>query len=656
MELESVGPPGSTDRIVCQLHTISLDDKPGFIALSYVWGDSTVTEQVLVDGVEISITKNLANGLRQAFYHLKRRAEEMKVDLQPIVWADALCINQADLDEKNHQIPLMKSIYSSAAFVVASIGTDNAVIRAAVPIFKSMSSALDPILEDFPRAKQMFDSPDYAWLRKCPVLLAEDSTAEDSRSGNFFISPQGANLAWDILVTFCQVVEYFDRVWIMQELMLAKFIFLVSDNCFIDWRDVITPIGSLFLLRNKMQERPIPRPGFIPTRVWSYLHNLHGLEPFFTYWAYRENLGSGSIKQQSHHIRALQLSASDPRDNVYGVLGITDLPIEVDYRKSVGEVFADYAGFLFDNPNEKYKISILQFSGVGRCTYAFDVPTWVPITKAAVKNVRGQLEAGKADWRLLSGIENTEPAVVGLRLVYRGTQIDTIKSIAYALDDRNLHGSPEFHKFLRDFIMRQPSYISGITPLQAIFRTLMRNREPLSEGLLLKAWAFFACLLFAEPEAGQGGPTDSSKLLMSLLFKKGAKSMARTFHGQFIPEALSRGREFGDDWIDKNFIKGLTESPAFTSAWFHVRHKMEYSVNVSRLFESSLGYLVLGPKQAAEGDIICVLKGCHVPVILRKVEDHYIHVGTCFVQGLMEGEAADMLEAGKLTTARFEIH
>jgi di/tripeptidase len=42
-----------------------------------------------------------------------------------------------------------------------------------------------------------------------------------------------------------------------------------------------------------------------------------------------------------------------------------------------------------------------------------------------------------------------------------------------------------------------------------------------------------------------------------------------------------------------------------------------------------------------EGDMICVVLGCNVPMVLRKaVDDHHL-VGPCFVWGLMDGEALE---------------
>jgi hypothetical protein len=51
----------------------------------------------------------------------------------------------------------------------------------------------------------------------------------------------------------------------------------------------------------------------------------------------------------------------------------------------------------------------------------------------------------------------------------------------------------------------------------------------------------------------------------------------------------------------------------------------------------------LGSKDVKKGDFVCILFGCSVPVVLRKItengEHHYQWIGECYAHGVMEGEA-----------------
>ena len=61
--------------------------------------------------------------------------------------------------------------------------------------------------------------------------------------------------------------------------------------------------------------------------------------------------------------------------------------------------------------------------------------------------------------------------------------------------------------------------------------------------------------------------------------------------------------------------------------------------------------LALVPRGTECGDIVCILLGCSVPIILRKVagsvEESYIFVGESYVHGMMAGEALEIKDNGQ---------
>jgi hypothetical protein len=75
--------------------------------------------------------------------------------------------------------------------------------------------------------------------------------------------------------------------------------------------------------------------------------------------------------------------------------------------------------------------------------------------------------------------------------------------------------------------------------------------------------------------------------------------------------------------------------------------------------ETRDGLFGLGPPGMAEGDKICILLGCSVPVILRGCEtsverDHSMWkiIGEAFVYGLMDGKAISELSEKRLERAK----
>lgn len=86
---------------------------PNYVALSYCWGDPSITRVILVNDLCVQVTTNLEAALR-ALRHQKVET----------VWVDALCINQLNLLERGLQVMRMGLIYSYASYVIALIGEE----------------------------------------------------------------------------------------------------------------------------------------------------------------------------------------------------------------------------------------------------------------------------------------------------------------------------------------------------------------------------------------------------------------------------------------------------------------------------------------------------------------------------------------------------
>jgi hypothetical protein len=67
------------EPIRCSLRIVSLVEKPSYDALSYVWGDASVTKPIQVQGVRFDATVNLERALR----HLRDASNDLTL------WVDA---------------------------------------------------------------------------------------------------------------------------------------------------------------------------------------------------------------------------------------------------------------------------------------------------------------------------------------------------------------------------------------------------------------------------------------------------------------------------------------------------------------------------------------------------------------------------------------
>lgn len=87
---------------------INDEDVVGHEALSYAWGDHTITKPIRLHGKVFQVMANLESALR----HLRHREERR------VLWIDAISINQNDIEERNKQLLIMSSIYKSADLVL----------------------------------------------------------------------------------------------------------------------------------------------------------------------------------------------------------------------------------------------------------------------------------------------------------------------------------------------------------------------------------------------------------------------------------------------------------------------------------------------------------------------------------------------------------
>ncbi|RGP81433.1 hypothetical protein FLONG3_578 [Fusarium longipes] len=72
-------------------------------------------------------------------------------------------------------------------------------------------------------------------------------------------------------------------------------------------------------------------------------------------------------------------------------------------------------------------------------------------------------------------------------------------------------------------------------------------------------------------------------------------------------------------------------------------------------FITSSGYMGLGPKGVQEGDVICVLFGCSQVLMLRPVDDYYLVVGSCFIDGISGKSQFSLLNSEAFQIEKLKI-
>lgn len=234
-----------------------------YIALSYVWGDASDTRRVVVDEEKyVTVTASLDTALRYM-----RDAKRTF-----LVWADALCINQLDIEERNQQVMIMARIYGTARSTIISLGEGSSEAHRLVQeiIFKDSQSMDDAVS----RSHRQLSLP-HPTSQSTPAF---GTTYDECES------------KYDCVLG----AEWFNRVWVLQELVLSRDQWLYIGHSRIRWN---TFSGAA--LRGELPSDARTRLSNmcdIRLEEWSIwgdstnpLH-LPGISPSFRRWHFAENL------------------------------------------------------------------------------------------------------------------------------------------------------------------------------------------------------------------------------------------------------------------------------------------------------------------------------------------------------------------------------
>ena len=158
------------DEIYCSLVVRRREDVfDKYYALSYTWGDSDCHHTITVNGVEgVPVTHNLFAALK--------RLRDLDTFQTRTSWIDALCINQADSAERSSQVRRMREVYHSADRVVIWLGDSNYLEThpAAGNLWKSeqrRQSLYQAVRETSPSWwERVWVFQEFAFARKPPVF------------------------------------------------------------------------------------------------------------------------------------------------------------------------------------------------------------------------------------------------------------------------------------------------------------------------------------------------------------------------------------------------------------------------------------------------------------------------------------------------------
>ncbi|KAF2098995.1 HET-domain-containing protein [Rhizodiscina lignyota] len=315
-----------TARIDCKLECRSLDpvQSRNLESLSYTWGSRVGTEEIWVNDLRRLVTSNLAAFLRH------RRDATDTVSL----WIDAICINQADPEEKERQIPMMNMIYSTSPQLNIWLGPEQDDSDIAMDQLWALGSC----------------SP----YDKMPILTGRTLKALE----------QLLNRPW------------WSRVWILQEVLFGAMGAKLNNarvrcgKMNIQWVHVVIAAVRMQSHRDDMRQ-------YFPA-----IDNILFLENLRDQALNRITAAAGAATKDDVLelvSRFRRLQSTDPRDKIFALLGMlfkdnqrpfTD--IRPNYTATVEEAFTSFALYMLDGGS---KLTILRHCHVHLIE---GLPSWVP--------------------------------------------------------------------------------------------------------------------------------------------------------------------------------------------------------------------------------------------------------------------------------------
>jgi hypothetical protein len=340
--------PGSgQETLRCSLQTSLISDTR-FEAISYVWGSDIKDHAIVCQGQTLAITSNLWTVL-----------QNVRSDVPRVLWADSICINQEDLEEKSHQVRMMGQIYRSANRVLIFIGSDDFGHGANVSsLLDDMSAMIRPIIEQPDVAPHSFPWPD----DNAPIL-------KDTR--------------WESLGSLFEQ-SWFTRGWVAQEAALAKDGHMIWGKYQFDWFDLgLTVTWMLHRAYTSFEEIWVKFPSIHQRLYWSY--HKHTTQAF--------TLKDEQFEYLDVIYEAKRLQFSDPRDRIFAFGEIAQdldrrLILQPDYNVPVLQV---YQKFAMDQIHHSKIPIILDYVSHTEESLQETVPSWFPrldITTDAIALLR----------------------------------------------------------------------------------------------------------------------------------------------------------------------------------------------------------------------------------------------------------------------------
>lgn len=604
-------------KVKAHLAAFSLNDPdcPPFTTVSYTWG-SRYDEWIDLDGHRFQVLESLGPLLRLLSGPDSGACVEPNGCEEDWFWIDSICINQADVRERESQVRLMRQIYHQARHTLVWLGEQTQDTDRAIDFLQELGGRITEIRH---AAKQR--------NKQIPADLEHHS-------------------GWASLEVLLQN-PWWRRVWTLQEFIIPRELRFHCGPKSMTRQTFRRGMGALEICRGLGV--------YIKPSAWT------------TAWNRRRMIHWYHFDHSRHKMSLISLMAfcgdyevTDPRDRIWAVHGLArdedrrmighptyDVDVSTLYRRLV-ERFVEEYGCL----------DIICYSQIFRSEDP-GWPSWIPDWRVPVQPLVVPLMVSQsanehlANFRPVSQYSKRRKSAA-----YKasGEELPRIKS-----------GGPPEYLTCEGVII---DHIDGLKPIHdepisAVESTSSVNTKKSDaeerENLLhvvVRALVLDRMDKFLEMNAPATLYAGEFKRLVAACDHQqdtdlSAPSWFEKWWGPSKDTALRiRGFTLEDLCVSNSKVD--TSRPILkTAKSFFSRLRGTMTTNKRRPVVTTEGHFGVAPRLARKGDAVCVLFGCNVPVVLRPQLDScpqdasvFQFIGECYLDGFMNGEALQP-EAGK---------
>lgn len=590
--------------ITVRMRNVDLNDNPSYEAISYCWGPPVFDMKVMIEGRGfISITPSLRGVLRQL-----RHDSEIRT-----IWADAICINQQDVDERNSQVQLMRDVYRKCTRVIAWLGdstTPSDIGMATVPrVMKALQAKMeqhDPrelrYLPDAHLVKYKFPQRNSAALR-CLFHIFER--------------------------------PWFRRVWIIQELALAPQALLLCGAQKVQWQDFVTVTTLCWEL--------FTNEASVAVRSGRYFA-LYIIQPT------KEEAQQDILPNLANLVaRSSVAEATDPRDKVFALIGLAKergthagVLAAPDYSLQVEDV---YTNFAIENIKTYKSLDVLSLAhrpttDERHASREDDIllPSWVPnLNKTAASDPLTRLD------KIVAPDQEFNQKISAFTATHYSTASPEL---------RNNNKQLVLHGHVVDVITKTGNLMTH----RAEDEDLVSFSQRVHNTYL--SWESISGARSGKrhPVSPSADPSDLGEPLLNVYWQviNGGVPDGDFRTDYLIPMSPYRVVSAGQRIKSRNCFQILERVTSWIQEaqdWWRIQwgdHPASHLivpgiVNCRRVGRMKSGRVALVPGGARAGDQVVLLKGGRVPFVLRRKEGEGVYelVGEAYVHGIMSGEVWD---------------